>query len=58
MGPGSTIFLRAERQPGGSRDYRLAVKEPLPTSFGEDLYYQLGGWLDEDRSPNVGNGAR
>jgi DNA mismatch repair ATPase MutS len=56
--PGSTLFLRAERQPGGSRDYRLAVKEPLPTSFGEDLYYQLGGWLDEDRSPNVGNGAR
>jgi hypothetical protein len=22
------------------------VKEPLPTSFGEDLYYRLGGWLE------------
>jgi hypothetical protein len=46
--PGSTLFLRAERQPGGRRNYQLAVKEPLPTSFGEDLYYRLGRWLDED----------
>ena len=48
--PGSTLFLRAERQPDGRRNYKLAVKEPLPTSFGEDLYYQLGGWLDEDNA--------
>jgi len=46
--PDSTLFLRAEREPDGRRNYKLAVKEPLPTSFGEDLYYQLGGWLDED----------
>jgi hypothetical protein len=46
----STLFLRAERQPDGHRNYKLAVKEPLPTSFGEDLYYQLGGWLDEDKA--------
>jgi hypothetical protein len=46
---GSTLFLRAGRQLDGRRDYKLAVKEPLPTSFGEDLYYRLGGWLDEDR---------
>jgi hypothetical protein len=45
----STLFLRAEREPDGRRNYKLAVKEPLPTSFGEDLYYQLGGWLDEDK---------
>jgi DNA mismatch repair ATPase MutS len=45
----STLFLRAERQPDGHRDYKLAVQDPLPTSFGEDLYYRLGGWLDEDR---------
>jgi len=44
------LFLRAERQPGGRRDYKLAVKEPLPTSYGEDLYYRLGGWLDEDQA--------
>jgi hypothetical protein len=46
---GSTLFLRAERGPDGRRDYKLAVRDPLPTSFGEDLYYRLGGWLDEDR---------
>jgi DNA mismatch repair ATPase MutS len=46
----STLFLRAERQPGGRRNYKLAAKEPLPTSFGEDLYYRLGGWLDEDKA--------
>jgi hypothetical protein len=45
----STVFLRAERQPDGRRDYKLTIKDPLPTSFGEDLYYRLGGWLDEDR---------
>ncbi|HTU05323.1 MAG TPA: hypothetical protein VMG13_07175 [Trebonia sp.] len=45
---GLAVFLRAEREPGGRRNYKLAVKEPLPTSFGEDLYHQLGGWLDED----------
>ena len=49
----STLFLRAEREPDGSRSYRLAVKEPLPTSFGEDLYYRLGGWLGEGRNPGV-----
>jgi hypothetical protein len=48
--PGSALFLRAEREPDGRRNYKLAVKEPLPTSFGEDLYYQLGGWLDEDKA--------
>jgi MutS domain V len=45
-----TLFLRAQRRPDGSRNYKLAVKDPLPTSFGEDLYYQLGGWLDEDKA--------
>jgi hypothetical protein len=46
----STLFLRAERQADGRRSYKLAVKPPLPTSFGEDLYYRLGGWLDEDKA--------
>jgi hypothetical protein len=46
----STLFLRAERRSDGSRNYKLAVKDPLPTSFGEDLYYRLGGWLDEDQA--------
>ena len=46
----TTLFLRAERRPDGCRNYKLAVREPLPTSFGEDLYYQLGGWLEEDEA--------
>jgi hypothetical protein len=48
--PQVTLFLRAERQPDGRRNYKLSVKDPLPTSFGEDIYYRLGGWLEEDRS--------
>jgi MutS domain V len=46
----TTLFLRAGRQPSGRRNYKLAEGGPLPTSFGEDLYCQFGGWLDEDRS--------
>jgi hypothetical protein len=34
-------FLRAERQSDGSRTYKLAVGEPLETSFGEDLYNEI-----------------
>ena len=49
------LFLRAERQPDGRRNYKLAVKDPLPTSFGEDLYYRLGRWLDEDDAVEVGS---
>jgi hypothetical protein len=26
------------------------VKDPLPTSFGKDLYYRLGRWLEEDEA--------
>jgi hypothetical protein len=47
----ASLFLRAERQSDGRRTYKLTVRNPLPTSYGEDLYYQLGGWLDEDEAP-------
>jgi DNA mismatch repair ATPase MutS len=43
-----TLFLRAERQPDGRRNYKLATADPLPTSFGADLYHRLGRWLEED----------
>jgi MutS domain V len=46
----SALFLRAERRSDGHRSYKLAVREPLPTSFGEDLYFRLGGWLEEDQA--------
>ena len=42
MYPG-TLFLRAERRPGGHRTFRLLPGEPLPTSYGEDVYQQVFG---------------
>lgn len=44
----STVFLRAERAPDGARSFRLVPAPPLRTSFGEDVYRRVGGWLDED----------
>jgi hypothetical protein len=38
-----TLFLRAERQPDGRRTFRLLPGEPLPTSYGEDLYRAVFG---------------
>lgn len=40
---GNMLFLRAEREPDGSRTFRLAGGEPLRTSFGEDLYTSIFG---------------
>jgi Mismatch repair ATPase (MutS family) len=39
----NAIFLRAERQPGGERTFKLLVGEPLQTSFGKDLYNKIFG---------------
>jgi len=39
----ATLFLRAERQPDGRRTFRLPAGEPLPTSYGQDLYRQVFG---------------
>lgn len=35
------LFLRAERLPDGQRTFRLIEGEPLPTSYGEDLYRKV-----------------
>ncbi len=42
-----TLFLRAERQPDGHRTFRLMPGEPLPTSYGEDLYREVFGPPDQ-----------
>jgi len=34
----NALFLRAERLADGERTFRLTEGEPLPTSFGKDLY--------------------
>ena len=45
--PDRTVFLRAPRQPDGTRTFKLTVAEPLPTSYGQDIYLRIGGWLGE-----------
>lgn len=35
------LFLRAERKPDGQRTFRMVEGEPLPTSYGQDLYRQI-----------------
>ncbi|MFB7734452.1 hypothetical protein ACFC08_08680 [Streptomyces sp. NPDC056112] len=45
------VFLRAERRADGRRTFRLEVGEPLPTSFGEDLYRNVFG--EPARAPRL-----
>lgn len=45
--PHGTVFLRAQRWPDGTPTFRLEPGEPLPTSFGEDLYRDVFGAADE-----------
>jgi hypothetical protein len=37
----NVIFLRADRQPDGSRTFKLVEEVPLQTGFGEDLYCRI-----------------
>ena len=37
----ATLFLRAERRDDGQRTFKLVEGEPLPTSFGADVYRQV-----------------
>ena len=39
----AALFLRAERLADGRRTFRLVEGEPLPTSYGEDLYRRIFG---------------
>jgi hypothetical protein len=41
--PAPTLFLRAGRLPDGTRTFRLEEGEPLPTSFGQDVYQRVFG---------------
>ena len=42
-GLASSLFLRAERQTGGKRTFKVLPGEPLQTSFGADLYHEIFG---------------
>lgn len=37
----NALFLRAERQTDGARTFRIVEGQPLPTSFGKDLYERI-----------------
>lgn len=37
----NAIFLRAQREKGGTRTFKLVEGEPLETSYGEDLYNEI-----------------
>lgn len=37
----NALFLRAGRQTGGGRTFKLTEGEPLQTSYGEDLYHKV-----------------
>ena len=41
--PGSVLFLRAERLADGHRTFKVVQGEPLPTSFGADVYARVFG---------------
>jgi DNA mismatch repair ATPase MutS len=48
---GQTLFLRAARQADGVRTFKLAEGEPLPTSFGDDLYRRIFGAASDIGGP-------
>jgi len=49
----ATLFLRAERQPGGARTFKVKPGEPLETSYGKDLYERIFV-SDRDQTPIMG----
>jgi DNA mismatch repair ATPase MutS len=51
----SAHFLRAGRQPDGSRTFKLIGGEPLPTSFGKDVYQKV--FVEGNNVPKVGVGV-
>jgi DNA mismatch repair ATPase MutS len=40
---GEALFLRADRREDGQRTFKLREGEPLPTSYGEDVYQRVFG---------------
>lgn len=51
----NTGFLRAERNPDGSRPFKLVEAEPLQTSYGHDLYDAIFGAADDQRRHSTGS---
>lgn len=49
----TTVFLRAERGDDGQRPFLLIPGDPLPTSYGEDLYRRTFSDVDADQLWNL-----
>jgi MutS domain V len=45
---GNALFLRAGREPDGRRTFKLAEREPLPTSYGKDSYQRIFGTAEPE----------
>jgi DNA mismatch repair ATPase MutS len=55
--PSQALFLRAERKADGLRTFRIIEGEPLPTSYGQDLYRQVFV-AAEQPAPSIPPGVR
>lgn len=55
--PGA-LFLRAERREDGERTFRLIEGEPLPTSYGVDLYRTIFGELPDQSGLGIDDADR
>ena len=53
----NSLFLRAERLPDGQRTFRLIEGDPLPTSYGEDLYRRIFAEDHETSDWHSGNSS-
>ncbi|GGK79837.1 MutS-related protein [Mangrovihabitans endophyticus] len=49
--PEHAVFLRAERRPDGRRTFKVVAGEPLPTSYGADLYHDIFGADERAKQP-------
>jgi DNA mismatch repair ATPase MutS len=47
----NALFLRAERQADGGRTFTLVEREPLQTSYGEDVYHLI--FVDNEATPQA-----
>lgn len=57
QGRGDALFLRAERETDGRRSFRVLPGEPLPTSFGQDVYRRIFGETDAGSDAGPGSNA-
>lgn len=52
---GIVTFLRAERNPDGTRPFKLVEAKPLQTSYGPDLYAEIFRDSEEQRRIGIGS---